>query len=336
MASISPKEPMQASQLETSPRYGDSLLNRKAIEPTFAQTEYISELRSGLTSSQLFAHAASETQAAIEPRAGQRYRSKKRQANSGPGHIEVFPRINNRPPRLLEHLSSLLAQKKREGERLAAAGGPGQRDPKVAQNLTLDAHRQVLNDFIESFPTYRHLLTDVKKHMDACLDDGVRCARDNVILREQLAKAEESAEAEVETAKLETSLDAAEIRKKLHPKLSEATVLANKAEFRKKAAIQDLKQARRELLEEREMLNEAREMREKLSALLEAESQWHENGLAEELSRIEVGSITKKEEQELDGEVAFESIVAEEPSTPGEPVADDQPPQEKVPDAPEA
>ncbi|GMH42705.1 hypothetical protein BSKO_10624 [Bryopsis sp. KO-2023] len=154
--------------------------------------------------------------------------------------------------------------------------------------MTLDAHRQVLNDFTESFPTYRKLLTDVKKHMDACLDayDGVRCARDNVILREQLAKAEESAEAEVETAKLETSLDAAEIRKTLHPRLSEAAVLANKAEFRKKAAIQDLKQARRELLEEREMLNEAREMREKLSALLEAESQWHENGLAEELSSV--------------------------------------------------
>lgn len=45
---------------------------------------------------------------------------------------------------------------------MAAAGGPGQRDPNIAKNLLLDGHRQVLDEFIESFPTYRNFLLEIK------------------------------------------------------------------------------------------------------------------------------------------------------------------------------
>lgn len=49
---------------------------------------------------------------------------------------------------------------------------------------------------------------------------------------------------QVDAAKADALLDAAEASKALHLKLVEMTELAQKAEFRKKSAIHDLKQAR--------------------------------------------------------------------------------------------
>lgn len=60
-------------------------------------------------------------------------------------HVQVFPprAAASRPPVLLQTLEAELLEASNSAARLASAGPHQQRDPKLAANLALDAHRQV-------------------------------------------------------------------------------------------------------------------------------------------------------------------------------------------------
>lgn len=142
----------------------------------------------------------------------------------GISYVKVFPRIPQRPPRLLSHLQSALVDAKRMGDRLTTIGKISSQDPRKSQNLSLEAHKRVLQQFIDAFETYREFLKGIKvgdmflfglamihhirsenhrrsyipqEHMDKSLNDGLCCANENIALRKELAKMEESAQIEV-------------------------------------------------------------------------------------------------------------------------------------------
>ena len=78
--------------------------------------------------------------------------------------VQVFPRVSSRPPKLLEQLESILVDRLRNNDK-AASTAPlltKDRDPGMATNLSLDAHRQTMSAFIGGFSTYTALLTRVQ------------------------------------------------------------------------------------------------------------------------------------------------------------------------------
>ena len=83
---------------------------------------------------------------------------------TAPSSLQVYPRVSSRPPKLLEQLESILIDRLRHNDRVASTAPllTKDRDPRLASNLSLDAHRQAFSAFIEGFTTYTPLLTRIQ------------------------------------------------------------------------------------------------------------------------------------------------------------------------------
>lgn len=70
----------------------------------------------------------------------------------------------SRPPKLLQELESLLVDRLRNNDKAVSITplATKDRDPGMAANLSLDAHRHVFGAFIEGFGTYTSLLSRVQ------------------------------------------------------------------------------------------------------------------------------------------------------------------------------
>ena len=76
--------------------------------------------------------------------------------------LQVFPRNNTRPPKLLERLQEQLASDLRAAERAACSLAPSDRNPTAAANLRLDVHRRLFDSFIGGFAAYKPILVRIK------------------------------------------------------------------------------------------------------------------------------------------------------------------------------
>jgi len=218
-----------------------------------------------------------------------------------PGFLEVYPRSGDKRPVLYSKLEAMLTEKIRTAERLVAPG-PGQRQAASlksmgAANLRLDAHRQVFEAFIQAFATYRPLLRRIKDEYETVLDDGLRASHENVIMRAELAVAEQRKHRAVEEARAEAAASAASLRAELHARLIEAEERARRAEAREARLEAEGREMRTALGAAREELGTVRGQMEELRRLMAEESSFHKAAQGSEaLAGLKVGGPAVAEE----------------------------------------
>jgi hypothetical protein len=110
--------------------------------------------------------------------------------------LQVFPRSSSETPALLADLERTIAAATHTAADAAAAHRrrPESTAPQAsaalaahgaAANLAIHVHSAALDRFIEGFPTYARLLTEMKGEFERALNRAIECARDNVELRQQ-------------------------------------------------------------------------------------------------------------------------------------------------------
>lgn len=141
----------------------------------------------------------------------------------------MYPRTGDKRPILLSKLEAMLTEKVRAAERMVMSTHPagdkrgtGAQRSLGAANLRLDAHRQVFEAFIQAFTTYRPLLRRIKDEYEEVLDDAIRSSHENIVMRAELAVAEQRKHRAVEEARAEAAANAASLRAELHARLMEA------------------------------------------------------------------------------------------------------------------
>lgn len=82
----------------------------------------------------------------------------------------------------------------------------------------------------QAFTTYKPLLHKIKLEYDAALDEALKSSHENIIMRAELAVAEQRRARAVEEARAETAANAAVLRAELHSRLLEAEERSRKAE----------------------------------------------------------------------------------------------------------
>eukprot|EP00873_Tetraselmis_striata_P013909 jgi/Tetstr1/434173/TSEL_023284.t1 len=162
--------------------------NRSIVVHPDAPMEHHGGVRSSMEipTTRVYAHVTAEAQIAIgnpftstkrnPAMDGKSDRSKPIQSLDDNGFLEVYPRSSSRQPHLLQQLEILLQDRLHKGEKLASPLGPGHRNPAIAANLKLHAHRDVWDAFISSFGTYQPLMAEIKKEYDAALHQSLIAA----------------------------------------------------------------------------------------------------------------------------------------------------------------
>ncbi|CAG9463888.1 unnamed protein product [Pedinophyceae sp. YPF-701] len=198
-----------------------------------------------------------------------------------PGYLEIFPRAGTKQPRLLQKLEQMLGDKLRAAERLVQ--GP------------------VFEAFIQAFTTYKPLLSAIKREYDSVLDDSLKSAHENVVMRAELAVAEQRKNRAVEEARAEAAASAASLRAELHARLMEAEERSRKAEAREAKLESEVKRLQSSLAKLQEDLEGAKRANQSLTAQMVAESSWAAKPLAGQIAAVVVG---KKSEPEQKGDKA--------------------------------
>lgn len=210
------------------------------------------------------------------------------------GFLEVFPRSGpgeTRKPRLLTRLETLLQERLRVSEKLASPANRSGGDQyagghRGAANMRLDAHRHVLEAFIQSFTTYRPLLMKVKGEYDRALDAALRSEHENIHMRAELAALEQRAARKVEEARAEAGAAAAEQRAELYARLVEAQERAAALEAR---AVEAESRALAAESRAEELSVESAQYRDRCEEMKQAllqESSWMEKPIAATVSEV--------------------------------------------------
>jgi len=215
------------------------------------------------------------------------------------GFYEVFPRSGGgetRKPRLLTRLETLLQERLRVSEKLASPANRSGGDQytggnRGAANMRLDAHRHVLEAFIQSFTTYRPLLMKVKGEYDRALDAALRSEHENIHMRAELAALEQRAARKVEEARADAASAAAEQRAELHARLMEAQERAASLEARAVEAESRALRAETHIEELSVEVNDYRERCEEMKRTMLEESTWAEKAIAETVSGVTMGPV---------------------------------------------
>lgn len=132
--------------------------------------------------------------------------------------MQVFPRNATETPALLASIerniaaasydaNSLAVPLQRRVAATAAQVVQGTAGPTAAagrcslsSNAAFKIYSQALDEFIAGFPTYAPLMREIKGELDGAVNDAVRCAKENVGLRQQRTEARRAREAAVEEA----------------------------------------------------------------------------------------------------------------------------------------
>ncbi|WIA11474.1 hypothetical protein OEZ85_011588 [Tetradesmus obliquus] len=234
------------------------------------------------------------------------------------GFIEVFPprAAGSRPPVLLQTLEAQLLEATNAAARSASAGPHQQRDPNIAANLSLDAHRQVFQTFIDGFGVYGPLLSQVKQGFDQAIEAGLKDALDNSNLRLQLLTARQEQASATSAAKAEIIDGEAPQRERLYHDIAAAQARLTAAQQRRSLALKDLNRAKQELERLRGLAKGSKATKQRLADAAAAEADWLARpGAAGTLSMI-AGPLSKQEDEELEAELGL----ALESSTPKHPL----------------
>lgn len=281
--------------------------------------------RRGNKAFRTFTHAAAENQQALFASEGKSGQSSPGAAdslglspnevsrNSSPikgnpnelGFLEVYPRVGSRSPKLLLELEGILVERLRSADKTAGLSLHVQhtRDPNLGANLHLDSYRAVFASFIAGFATYGPLLSEIKFEFERALDEGVRCAQANVLLRAELARQAEQLRVQVDNVRAAGSAAALPHRQAMLGRLAdmnrqEAVMRRRAAATEKELAIAKTERQRlEELVERLEATNRD------LTALMEEEQRWTEKSAASDISRIILGPLTHSEEVYLENEI---------------------------------
>lgn len=207
-----------------------------------------------------------------------------RQMQDSSGYLEVFPRIGKKQPRLLENLEIMLSDKLRAAEKLSTPGGTLGKAP-VAANMSLDAHRQCFDAFIQAFNTYKPLLNKIKQEYDTALDAALRAEHENIHMRAELKMFEKKNARSVEEARAGAAAQAAEFRAELYSKLEDMEQRAIAAETRAEKAEADAAEAREKEAEATATAEEYRQANASLRQLMLDESTWGKKEVAPMVSK---------------------------------------------------
>ncbi|KAL0026569.1 hypothetical protein WJX77_006982 [Trebouxia sp. C0004] len=208
--------------------------------------------------------------------------------------LEVYPKNNNRRPKLLEQLQDMLAHKTCAAEMIVDANlVPGQRNPDAAVCLKLDVYREIFEAFIDGFAAYRSLLTQVKDAYDTALQQGLQCALENMDLRSELAAAANVQAQAVSLARSESAAEAAASKLHLQTKLVEMEFKAAEAEERAcKLTAASAKTRSNAELAKAEVAH-LKELEQHLQQALHTEAEWWTKPTASFVGATLVGSQQK-------------------------------------------
>uniref|UniRef100_A0A7R9YQV2 Translin-associated factor X-interacting protein 1 N-terminal domain-containing protein n=1 Tax=Chlamydomonas euryale TaxID=1486919 RepID=A0A7R9YQV2_9CHLO len=251
----------------------------------------------------VFAHAAAETQTVIKDVYKPESRGGAPQAQE-PGFLEVFPKVASRPPRLLQDLESSLIDRLRANDKSASTAPlvTKERDPGMAANLSLDAHRHVFAEFIQGFTTYSSLLSAVQADFDIALNQGAACAAENVDLRARIHK--EQARRDKAQSEMRSKIMAGELeyRKEAFARLQELKVRMDRAVKRAGIAERDLGTMQKDEQRMRDLVSKLTSQNAQLEALQKAEVDWAASETAPALASMPIGPLEPEDEVWLEQE----------------------------------
>mmetsp|Transcript_34236 Transcript_34236/g.75969 ORF Transcript_34236/g.75969 Transcript_34236/m.75969 type:complete len:325 (-) Transcript_34236:581-1555(-) len=256
----------------------------------------------------VFAHAAAETQIAINDTYQSRPSTRAGHPVNGnpqePGFLEVFPRVASRPPKLLQEIEAILADRLRSNDK-AVSTAPivtKERDPRMAANLFLDAHRQAFAAFVQGFSTYTPLLAGIQAEFEATLNEGLRCTSENVELRVRIAEEEKKREEACGQVRARIMAGELEYRKAAFARLQELKVRMERAVRRAAAVERDLAAVRSEEERMQGVVAHLRQQNVKLNTLQRAEQVWAALPTSAHVGHMKVGPLTQEDETWLDQE----------------------------------
>lgn len=267
----------------------------------------------------VFAHAAAETQNAINDTYSATTRmlaigsggGQQQQATEAPGFLEVFPRVTSRPPRLLQDLETELVDRLRSNDKLSTTAtllDRDRRDPCMSENLWLDAHRHIFAAFREGFGTYAPLLGRIQEEFEAALDQGIRCTMENVELRQRLGVEEARrcrCQGDLRSKIMQGEL---EYRKVAFAKLQELKSRMDRAVKRAALAEKELAKTQSDEIRLLALVAKLKDQHHNLLALQRKEMEW--NGLphSSTLANLTIGALSKEDQSWLDSEYVPSSI----------------------------
>ncbi|GAX85617.1 hypothetical protein CEUSTIGMA_g13032.t1 [Chlamydomonas eustigma] len=262
----------------------------------------------------IFAHAAAETMTVIHDSFLSKS-PKGRGINTGPavsanfhaqesGFLEVFPRVSSRPPKLLQDLDAVLVDRLRHNDRMASMATllTKDRDPGLSTNLSLDAHRQALTMFIDSFSTYTGLLSKIQAEFEASLDQGLRCTMENVEMRLRIYEEEQKRNKAVGDLRSKVMESELEYRKAAFARLQELKIRMDRAVKRASNADRELAVIKQDEQRLREVVAKLRQQHQHLLGLQRQEQVWAALPHSSSMENMNVRALTKEDEVWLDQE----------------------------------
>ncbi|KAF6264922.1 hypothetical protein COO60DRAFT_1183077 [Scenedesmus sp. NREL 46B-D3] len=232
--------------------------------------------------------------------------------------MQVFPprAAGSRSPVLLQTLEAQLSEATNAATRAASAGLHQRRDPNVAANLALDAHRQVFQTFIDGFGVYGALLSQVKQGFDHALEAGLQDALINSNLRLQLLAARQEQASATSAARAEIIDGEAPQRQQLYHDIAAAQARLTAVQQRRSLALKDLNRAKQELERLRGLAKGSRASKLRLTEAAAAEAEWLTRPGAARTLGLTAGPLSKQEDEELEAEM----VLAAELSAPKHPL----------------
>lgn len=132
--------------------------------------------------------------------------------------VQIFPRNATETPALLASIERNIAAATYDANSMAVplqrraaptALPPGQAGSvpptdatraAFSSNSAFHIYSTALEEFTAGFPTYRPLMLEIKGELDGAVNDAVRCAKENVELRQKRTEARRAREAAVDEA----------------------------------------------------------------------------------------------------------------------------------------
>eukprot|EP00199_Chlamydomonas_sp_CCMP681_P006925 CAMPEP_0119109468 /NCGR_PEP_ID=MMETSP1180-20130426/17926_1 /TAXON_ID=3052 ORGANISM="Chlamydomonas cf sp, Strain CCMP681" /NCGR_SAMPLE_ID=MMETSP1180 /ASSEMBLY_ACC=CAM_ASM_000741 /LENGTH=283 /DNA_ID=CAMNT_0007095225 /DNA_START=54 /DNA_END=905 /DNA_ORIENTATION=- len=261
----------------------------------------------------VFAQASSETQVAIThgSRPGTTNGATSGQitnhltaSTQEPGFLEVFPR--GRPPRLLQELESMLLDRLRSADKAAWPTQllPKDRDSVLAANLALEVHRQVFATFAQSFSTYTPILLRIQAEFELALAEGVRCAWENVEVRQRLAEEAVRQETTKQEIRAKIMAEEAAFRVEAYVKLQETRERTVRLSRRAMAAERELAGAREEQTRMNTLVATLRATQSALKQGAKVDELWTSASTSESLQSLLLGPLNPEDQAQLEQEEA--------------------------------
>eukprot|EP00877_Chromochloris_zofingiensis_P008428 jgi/Chrzof1/3839/Cz13g10200.t1 len=226
--------------------------------------------------------------------------------------LQVFPK-GQRPPLLLQTLESELLERINAACRSASTGPQQARDPLIAANLMLDANRQVFHTFVENFGAYTPLLRQIKAELDRAIDEGVKCACHNTVLRQQLLDSKRAERQAVKKARAHIIDGDLPVREDLHKRIAAAQYDLSKIKHKADLAQRDLSMAKQELERIRGLSKSSKATKQRLQDAVTSEHDWCSRPGMAAILQMTVGPLTQQEDEELESEMGLP------PESPNEP-----------------